>query len=92
MTDNDKPAFACTCEAPCWKQVKDILEEEANRLAMVLDNGRTDAALKDAGFPHRVEIAVHREIKRLRDLAAWAESVSNAGLHGAPGASTTKED
>jgi hypothetical protein len=61
MTDNVKPAFAGT---------KDILEEEANRLAMVLDNGRTDAALKDAGFPHRVEIAVHREIKHLRHLAA----------------------
>ena len=56
-------------EAPCWEQVKRVLEEEANVLAFWLEGTRVDV------LPHRVEIAVRRELKRLRRLAKWAESV-----------------
>lgn len=77
--NHDDKIADSTASAPCtgWMQIRDILEEEANQLALVLDNGRTDAALKDAGFTHRVEIAVRREMNRLRELAALAESASN---------------
>lgn len=59
------------CQA--FKQIQYILEEEANQLAYLLDNGKTDATLKDLGFSHRVEIAIRREIERLRKLASIAE-------------------
>ncbi len=61
-------------ESDCWKEIKDILEEEANQLALILDNGKTDARIKDAGFSHRVEIAIRREMNRLRSLAVFADS------------------
>jgi hypothetical protein len=47
------------------QETKDILEEEANRLALWLDGAKKT-------IPHRVEIAVLREIARLRRLANWA--------------------
>lgn len=60
----DSAAGTCTCAPPCWEQAKNVLEEEANVLAMWLD------ATLDTTYPPRVGIAVRREIKRLRDLGA----------------------
>ena len=47
-----------------FDEIKAILEEEANVLARVID----DKSL--VGMPPRVELAVRREIVRLRNLAA----------------------
>lgn len=44
-------------------QIADILEEDANQLAQWLDFASTQVR------PHRVDIAVGREIERLRCLA-----------------------
>lgn len=74
---DQKEGPSCSVQATGFKQIQEILIEESNQLAYVLDNGKTDAALKDAGFPHRVEISIRREIKRLRELAALAEEASN---------------
>ena len=60
----ESAAGTCTCAPPRWEQAKNVLEEEANVLAIWLEDTKTVAR------PHRVEIAVRREIKRLRDLGA----------------------
>lgn len=64
-------------EKPYWMQVKEILEEEANRLALVLDGLRVEPTLKEPVLPHRVAISIHREVNRLRKLAAWVETSAN---------------
>lgn len=60
----ESAAGTCTCAPPGWEQAKNVLEEEANVLAIWLEDTKT------AARPPRVEIAVRREIKRLRDLGA----------------------
>jgi hypothetical protein len=45
------------------REAKAVLEEEANQLALLVDFGK----FKD--MPHRVGIAITREIKRLRAMA-----------------------
>jgi hypothetical protein len=49
---------------PALVQIRNILEEEANELARWIGPPRTEK------LPHRVELAVRREMKRLRDLAS----------------------
>jgi len=61
---NTAPADAYVSAPPVWEQTKRVLEEEANVLAKWLDDTEKDTR------PHRGDIAVLREIKRLRDLGA----------------------
>lgn len=54
-------------EAQARKEALDILGEEANQLAIF----ETEQCIGDA--PHRVKIAIGREIKRLRLIAQALE-------------------
>ena len=63
----DRASGSCTCQPPFWEQTKNVLEEEANVLAGWLEDTKTQSR------PPRVEIAVLREIRRLRDLGSGLE-------------------
>ncbi len=51
------------------EEIKDILEEESNVLAILIDY----KTFKD--MDHRVELAVRKEITRLRDLATCIKEI-----------------
>lgn len=83
MSEASEQTTLTSAQEQAIRDACDILQTEGNQLAGFLRDGikaslslRLDnlESLPD-GIPHRVTIAIHREMKRVRNIAAQLESL-----------------